>query len=60
MNEANSSKTEVPSLKLHLSILDGLVSCKIYDKHDDFDFESVNYLYLDWDVPRPTVIIYRN
>ena len=25
---------------LHLSILDGFISCKIYDKYDDFDFEN--------------------
>ena len=37
-------------LYLHLSVLDGFISCKIYDKHDDF--EIVNFLYLDWDVPR--------
>ena len=48
LNKANSSKT----LDLHLSILDGLVSCKIYDKRDDFDFEIVNFPYLDGDVPR--------
>ena len=35
-----------------MSILDGLISCKIYDKRDDFDFEIVNFPYLDGDVPR--------
>ena len=35
-----------------MSILDGFISCKFYDKHDDFDFEIVNFPYLDGDVPR--------
>ena len=39
-------------MDLHLSIVDGFVSCKIYDKHDDFDFEIVNFPFLDGDVPR--------
>ena len=51
LNKANSSETETPVLDLHLSILDGLISCKIYDKSDDFDFEIVNFPYLDGEVP---------
>ena len=39
-------------MDLHLSIVDGFVSCKIYDKPDDFDFEIVNFPFLDGDVPR--------
>ena len=38
INKANSSDTEAAFLDLHLSIVDGFVSCKIYDKRDDFDF----------------------
>ena len=38
-------------MDLHLSIVDGFVSCKIYDKRDDFDFEIVNFPFLDGDVP---------
>ena len=26
---------------------------KIYDKRDDFDFDIVNFPFLDGDVPRP-------
>ena len=52
LNIANSSETEAPFLDLHLSILDGFVSCKIGDKRNDFDFEIVNFLYLDGNVPR--------
>ena len=36
-----------------MSILDGFISYKIYDKRNDFDFEIVNP-YLDGKVPRRT------
>ena len=39
-------------MDLHLSIEDGFVSCKIYDKRVDFNFEIVNFPFLDGDVPR--------
>ena len=35
-----------------LSISNGFVSSKIYDKCDDFDFDIVNFPFLDGDVPR--------
>ena len=35
-----------------MSITNGIVSSKIYDKRDDFNFEIVNFPYLDGDVPR--------
>ena len=38
LNKANSSDTEAPCLHLDLSISNGTVSTKIYDKRDDFDF----------------------
>ena len=41
-------------LDLHLSISNEIVSTKIYDKLDDFDFEIVNFPFLDDDVPRST------
>ena len=34
-----------------MSILDRFISCKIYGKHNDFDFEIVNFPNLDGDVP---------
>ena len=37
LNKANTSDTETPFLDLHLSISNGFVSSKIYDKRDDFD-----------------------
>ena len=41
LNKANTSDIEASVLGLHLSILDGFVSCKIYDKRDDFVFDIV-------------------
>ena len=38
LNKANTSDTEVPFWDLHLSISNGFVSSKFYDKRDDFDF----------------------
>ena len=35
-----------------LSIAAGIVSSKIYDKRDDFNFEIVNFPFLDGDAPR--------
>ena len=35
-----------------MSITNGIVSSKIYDKWDDFNFEIVNFPFLDRDVPR--------
>ena len=52
LNKANASDTEVPLLDLHLSISKGFVSSKIYNKCDDFDFDIVNFPFLDVDLPR--------
>ena len=54
LNKANTSDTEAPFLDLHLSISNGFVSSKIYDKRDDFDLDIVNFPFLDGDVPRST------
>ena len=37
-----------------MSITNVIVSAKIYDKRDDFNFEIVNFPFLDGDVPRPS------
>ena len=37
-----------------MSISDDIVSTKIYHKRDDFDFDIVNFPFLDGDVPRST------
>ena len=52
MNKANTSDTEAPFMDVHLSISNGFVSSKIYDKCDDFDFDIVSFPFLDGDVPR--------
>ena len=50
--EINSSDTEAQFLDLSLSITYGIVSSKIYDKRDYFNFEIVNFPFLDGDVSR--------
>ena len=52
LNKANTSEIEAPFLDLHLSISNGFVSSKIYDKRDNFDFDIVFFPFLDGDVPR--------
>ena len=52
LNKANISDTEAPVLDLHLSVANGFVSPKIYDKCNDFDFDIVKFPFLDGDVPR--------
>ena len=52
LNKANVSDAEASFLDLLLSISDGIVKIKIYDKRDDFDFDIVNFPFLDGDVPR--------
>ena len=52
LNKANSSDHEALFLDLNLSISNSIVSSKIYDKSDDFNFEIVNFPFLDGDVPR--------
>ena len=52
LDKANSSDTQAQFLDLNLSITNCIVSSKIYDKRDDFNFEIVNFPFLDGDVPR--------
>ena len=52
LNKANSIDTEALFLDLNLSLTNGIVSSKIYDKWDDFNFEIVNFPFLDGDVTR--------
>ena len=35
-----------------MSITNGIVAFKIYDKRNDFNFEKANFPFLDGDVPR--------
>ena len=50
LHKANTSDTETAFLGLHLSVSNDIVSTKIYDKREDFDFKIVNFLFLDGDV----------
>ena len=43
LNKSNTSDTEAAVLNLNLSISNDIVSTKIYDKRDDFDFGIVNF-----------------
>ena len=54
LNKDITSDTVAAFLDLHLSISNDIVSTKIYDKRDDFDFEIVNLPFLDGDVPCST------
>ena len=49
-NKGNVTDTEIP----FLAFANGFVSSKLYDKRDDFNFEIVNFPFLDGDVPRRT------
>ena len=48
LNKANVSDIEASFSDLHLSISDGIVKTKIYDKRGDFDFDFVNFTYSIW------------
>ena len=52
--QLKKADTEAPFLNLHLTISNGFVSSKIYDKRDDFDLNRVNFPFLDGDVLRST------
>ena len=52
LDKAYISDTEAPFFDLHLSVANGFVSSKLYDKRDDFDFDIVNFPFLDGDLPR--------
>ena len=54
LNKTNESNFSAPFFELDLFINNGIISSKIYDKQDDFDFAIVNYPHLDGDVPRAT------
>ena len=56
-NKANASDTEAAFL--NLSIHNDIVSTKIYDNLDYFNFDIVNFPFLDGDVPqRPSYSVY--
>ena len=52
LNKVNTSDTEAPFLIYIYPFLMVLFPPKFYDKRDDFDFDIVNFPFLDGDVPR--------
>ena len=52
LNKGNSGETIAPFSDLEFSITNDIVSSKIYDKSNDFNFEIVNFPFLDGDIPR--------
>ena len=54
LNKTNVSDNDASFLDLNLSKSDGFVNTKIFDKWDDFDFDIINFPFLDGDVPRST------
>ena len=54
LNKTNTSDTEAAFLDLHSSISNDTVSTKMSDKRNDFDFEIINFPFIDGDVPRST------
>ena len=58
LKRANSSDTEASVLDLNLCISNGTVSTKIYDKRDNFDFDIVNFPFLDGPRRNSYVVLY--
>ena len=49
LNYANTSDAKAAILNSHLSISNDVVSTKIYDNRDGFNFEIGNFQFLDGD-----------
>lgn len=59
LNKTNTTNVRAPFLDLDITINNNLIETKIYDKRDDFNFDIINFPYLDGDVPRaPSYGIY--
>ena len=59
LNKANTFDTEAHLFGLDLSIINVIVPSKVYDERDEFNFEIVNFPFLDGDVPRsPSYDVY--
>ena len=51
LNKSNVTGDRCPFLDLDLSIIDGKLHTKVYDKRDDFTFPIINFPFLEGDVP---------
>ena len=49
--KSNSDSCHTPFLDLDITIENGSLITKIYDKRDDFDFPIVHFPFLDGDIP---------
>ena len=58
LNKANNIDTGRSPYFRHLSIANGFVSSKLYDKRNDVDFDTVNFPFLNCDVPRRAICIH--
>ena len=58
LNKANASDSEAAFLDLNLSIHNDINSTKINDKRDDFNFDTVNFPFLDGDVLDVPLMVY--
>ena len=54
LNKENNSDDKAAFLGLDLWIENDTVNTKVYDKRDDFNFQIVNFPFLDGDIPRST------
>ena len=54
LNKANTSDTKAVFLDLHFSVSNDIVSTKIYDKYDGFDYEIVSFPFSDGDITHST------
>ena len=52
--KSNSDSCHTPFLDLDITIENGSLITKIYDKRDDFDFPIVNFPFLEGDIPLAT------
>jgi hypothetical protein len=59
LNRSCISNTDAAYLDLHLTINNNLIKTSLYDKRDDFNFEIVNFPFLDGNIPKgPSYGIY--
>jgi hypothetical protein len=52
LNKSSSSSTDTAFLDLRLTIQNGKIKTNLYDKRDDFNFDIVNFPFLDGNIPK--------